>query len=86
MRGFTYGGDGTAKRSRPLVGTFALIFFASFLHQGKKEEDKNRKLVFKKETYRQVLCCWRCIKQASALQHTKHHRNKPYERYRKYHA
>ena len=41
MRGFTYGGDGTAKR-RSLA--FALIFFASFLHQGKKEEYMHRKL------------------------------------------
>ena len=42
------GGAGTAKRSRPLVGTFALIFFGSLLHQGKKEQAINQTMTPKK--------------------------------------
>jgi len=38
MRRYTWGGEGWQKRAER--SGFALIFFASFLHQGKKEEDK----------------------------------------------
>ena len=48
MRGYTYGGAGTAKR-RSIA--FALIFFGSILHQGKKEQHRSRKLFAKQKSF-----------------------------------
>jgi len=40
-------GEAQARQKRAERSGFALIFFVSFLHQGKKEKDKNRKRLAK---------------------------------------